>query len=214
MKNIQEKECSKCRLIKSLDEFYNTMSGKWTECKSCTHLKQRIRNKDTERKCKICKIIKSIEEFGRHANNSRRTDCIECYEKFTPIEQKNRDFLSKERHRQSDLIYKYSYGFKRRMFTSARLRARQRGLDFNLEYSDIIIPEFCPVLGIPIASSKGGTSDGSPTLDRIDNKGGYTKDNVRIISWKANSLKRDGKVLDFERIVFYMKESVVEDFSI
>jgi len=31
----------------------------------------------------------------------------------------------------------------------------------------------------------------SPTLDRIDNRKGYVKGNVIVVSWRYNSLKKD-----------------------
>jgi hypothetical protein len=37
----------------------------------------------------------------------------------------------------------------------ARLRARDKGLEFNLEVSDIVVPEYCPVLGIKVYVNVG-----------------------------------------------------------
>ncbi len=72
---------------------------------------------------------------------------------------------------------------------SAKTRAKARGLDFNLELNDLIMPEICPVLGIKIEKQSNHVGPNSPTLDRIDNNKGYVKGNVRIISHKANWLK-------------------------
>ena len=81
------------------------------------------------------------------------------------------------------------------MLFNARYRARHKGLPFAITTADIIIPERCPVLGIPIMPAFGGTKrggkDGSPSLDRIIPELGYVPGNIMVISHRANSLKRD-----------------------
>ena len=73
----------------------------------------------------------------------------------------------------------------------ARYRARKKGIEFNLELSDVVIPKVCPVLKIPLTagSSSGGPRGCSPSLDRIDNTKGYIKGNVQVMSHKANTMK-------------------------
>jgi|APGre2960657373_1045057.scaffolds.fasta_scaffold72548_1 hypothetical protein len=73
----------------------------------------------------------------------------------------------------------------------ARYRAKKKGIEFNLELSDVVIPKVCPVLKIPLSagSSSGGPRGCSPSLDRIDNTKGYIKGNVQVMSHKANTMK-------------------------
>lgn len=80
-----------------------------------------------------------------------------------------------------------------KMHQRAKQRARSSGRDFNLELSDIKIPEECPVLNIPIEcfSGKPGGRFNSPALDRIDNSLGYVKGNIQVISHRANLMKAD-----------------------
>jgi predicted nucleic acid-binding Zn-ribbon protein len=78
-----------------------------------------------------------------------------------------------------------------KMFQRAKGRAKQKKLDFNLTVKDIVIPKYCPILGIELVC-KSGTSGGqknSPALDRINSMRGYTKDNVQVISHLANMMK-------------------------
>ena len=82
---------------------------------------------------------------------------------------------------------------EKKMLRRARQRARERGYEFNLELSDIHIPTRCPVLGIELVVHKGrsGGNPNSPALDRIDNKKGYVKGNVMVVSHRANMMKVD-----------------------
>ena len=81
---------------------------------------------------------------------------------------------------------------ERQLYRTARTRAKNRNIEFNIEYEDIVLPEFCPVLGIKLKVNSGfgaGGKDDSYSLDRIDNTKGYIKENVQVISHKANSMK-------------------------
>ena len=76
---------------------------------------------------------------------------------------------------------------------TARYRAIKRGLEFDIDITDVVIPAVCPVLGIPLVIADGTGKPGgrmdSPSLDRIDNTKGYVKGNVQVISHMANSMK-------------------------
>lgn len=78
-----------------------------------------------------------------------------------------------------------------RMYRRAKTRAKTRGTEFSLDKSDVIIPEFCPILGVrlePFVGHSGGRPN-SPALDRVDNSKGYVKGNVIVISHLANMMK-------------------------
>lgn len=91
------------------------------------------------------------------------------------------------------------------LLNSARARARKLKLHFALDEKDIVIPTHCPVLGIPILRGAKFSSPNSPTLDRVDPKGFYVPNNVRVISWRANRLKSNGTAEEFERIAAYIR---------
>jgi hypothetical protein len=78
---------------------------------------------------------------------------------------------------------------EKNLFQLARHRALKKGIEFNIEISDIVIPETCPILGLPIKKLIDGNRDLSPSLDRIDNAKGYIKGNIQVISFKANAMK-------------------------
>lgn len=78
-----------------------------------------------------------------------------------------------------------------RMYRRAKSRAKERGIEFSIEKSDVIIPEFCPILGVKLEPHVGhsGGRPNSPALDRIDNSKGYVEGNVIVISHLANMMK-------------------------
>jgi hypothetical protein len=92
-----------------------------------------------------------------------------------------------------------------KLLDGARQRAKKFGRECNLELADIIIPEYCPFLGIPLVKGEGKQHANSPTLDRIDSTKGYTKDNVWVISHKANSFKQDKTIEELEHFVRVLK---------
>ncbi len=93
------------------------------------------------------------------------------------------------------------------MVAEARKRAREKGLEFSLKETDIVIPETCPVLGITL--NVGNTDwrgrDHSPSLDRIDNKLGYIPSNVMVISFRANRFKADATPDELRAVLAYVE---------
>lgn len=103
--------------------------------------------------------------------------------------------LARGNCRECNAVYMRDYQRQRRasnpkaaMLERAKERAGRAGVECSLTPDDIDIPEFCPVLAIPIIIG-GSRSANSPSLDRVRPDGGYTRDNVRVISSKANSMK-------------------------
>lgn len=79
-----------------------------------------------------------------------------------------------------------------KLVENARGRAKAAGLAFNITEDDVIIPKYCPVLGIKLKRGRGnGPSPNSPSLDRIDPRKGYVKENVWVISHRANRIKNN-----------------------
>ena len=107
-------------------------------------------------------------------------------------------------------VYNYRWREKnpeKYILQNAKARAKKKGWDFNLKEEDILIPERCPVLGIPLELvAAKGTRDNKPSLDRIDSSKGYIKGNVQVISWRANHLKTDGTLEEFEKLVRFLKD--------
>jgi len=93
----------------------------------------------------------------------------------------------------------------RTMLVNAKYRAKQSGLDFDLEISDISIPELCPVLHVPLVVGK--RDHYNPSLDRIDNSKGYVKGNVQVISYKANAMKNSATREELLKFAYWVTTS-------
>jgi len=92
-----------------------------------------------------------------------------------------------------------------KLIRSTKNTARVKNLDHTITPEDIPIPANCPVLGITLTNI--GKADTCPSVDRINSKGGYTPDNVRVISMRANRIKSDASLQELEAIVNYIKSN-------
>lgn len=86
-----------------------------------------------------------------------------------------------------------------------KTRAKHVGLDFDLDPNKMIWPDKCPLLGIDLDYFANKLQDNSVTIDRTDPKKGYTLDNCVVMSHKANRLKSDGTIEEFEAVIKYLK---------
>jgi hypothetical protein len=89
---------------------------------------------------------------------------------------------------------------ERVMFYNAKANAKKRGLPFDLRPEDIVIPSHCPVLGIPLFWTDNQKTPNTPSTDRIDSSRGYSKDNIVVVSWRANKLKQDASVAELRAL--------------
>jgi hypothetical protein len=97
---------------------------------------------------------------------------------------------------------------------TAASRARQNKLPYDKDLSSLALPDICPVLGILLNYSRNynrktrllGPQLDSPSLDRVVSEYGYVFANLRVISWRANLLKRDATIDEIKRVLAYMEE--------
>lgn len=98
---------------------------------------------------------------------------------------------------------------RRGMLKAAKRRAKQKGLECTITLEDIVVPDRCPVLGIklvPGASGTQGPTPASPSVDRIDPAGGYTPDNVMVVSFRANQIKSSASPDEIRKVAeFYTR---------
>lgn len=77
----------------------------------------------------------------------------------------------------------------RYILTHIRSRCKSRGIEFAITEKDIVVPERCPLLDIPLEFGDNNCKAASPSVDRIDNTKGYVPGNVWVISHRANTMK-------------------------
>jgi hypothetical protein len=138
--------------------------------------------------CRTCKNLTG----EKHRKENR-----EEYNKY--CRQKKKESYTTEKRRSQ-----YLKNIQKEMFFAAKHRAKIKNISFTIDLNDVIIPEKCPVLGIEL-NHKDRLH--SPSLDRINNNLGYIKGNVKVISSKANRLKNNGTLEEFEKIIEYMKHA-------
>jgi hypothetical protein len=105
---------------------------------------------------------KCITKFCRNDAADNRLICHKC-----------RSRLYKEKHPE-----RYSYNI-------LKINARRRNKSFDLTFEQF--SEFCSETGYMKFKGKDA---GSMSIDRIDAKKGYSKDNLQVLSISDNSTKR------------------------
>lgn len=86
-----------------------------------------------------------------------------------------------------------------------RYRAKLKGIPFDIDASDIIIPDVCPIL-LTSFVMVAPLHPYSPSVDRVIPELGYVKGNVRVISRLANTMKQN--ITDpeaFRRLADYLE---------
>ena len=116
---------------------------------------------------------------------------------------------SEERKKKQDWQNKYRADHPEwYMHTKAKKRARDNGIDFNIDVSDVVMPKYCPVFKKyelkKQPDTKSGPKPWSPSLDRIDNTKGYIKGNVQVISNKANTMKGNATPKELLQFAFWV----------
>lgn len=190
------KPCSKCGVDKDLSEFHrhkDAPDGHRAVCKSCRSGEAKVY------------YAEHREEHAANYASYRMRNAEKVSEYQAAWHAKHRDRrIGEARERREQRNREFPAG---EMVARARARSKQLGIPFDLDVEDILIPSVCPVLGIPIFFKLGSRGPGpnSPSLDRFDPAGGYTKDNVVVISHRANTLKNNASLDEMERVLAYMK---------
>lgn len=138
--------------------------------------------------CPTCGIQKLITEFFKNSSkkDGLAVQCCICTKEYR---RKNRDILNiknKTRMKKDRLN-----NIKKYMIIEARKRSKQKNIPFSITEENIVIPDVCPILGIPIIQGTEHPTNNSPSLDRIIPSLGYVPENIRVISHRANTIKRD-----------------------
>lgn len=114
------------------------------------------------------------------------------------------------RNARKEHVSSWGYEWRKRtpqkqILIRSKKRAKALGLPFDLSEEDIIIPEFCPILGLKLEIASQDRNC-SPSIDRLIPEKGYIKDNVSVISNRANSLKSNMSIEEIIKMAEWAKE--------
>lgn len=180
-------------------------------CKKCKQTlaskKWREKNIDVAReRARLSKAKKSeyYNEHNRkyyHENKEKIAESKKRYRKenITEIKQKE-----KRRYKTNCIDY---------ILRNIKKKCIDKNIPYTITKEDIIIPEKCPILGIDIIVGSESLWENSPSIDRLVPELGYTKENVRIISRRANTIKNCGTAAEHRMIADWMDKELQKIIS-
>ena len=155
-------------------------------------MKHREKNPDRYKICKECNQSLNLNKFSLiekwNINSDTRDICKKCSAKLNEKNKRNRD---------------WKFNAKKVLYDNAKQRAKKSNIEFTLTKDDIDIPDTCPVFGFPLKREDRKTWMYAPSIDRIDNAKGYVKDNIIIVSRRANILKKDATIDELRKLANY-----------
>lgn len=169
--------------------------------------------------CSSCKKEKELSCFNKDKNKKDGLGfwCKPCNKKYKKEYQKiNKKQISikkkkcyqnnKSKIRKKQKIYR-SKNLIKILLQKAKERAEKKNIEFNI-INEYTIPNLCPIFNVPfVLNAENYRKNYSPSIDRIDNLKGYIDGNIKIISFRANTLKSDATKEEIGKIIDYMKNS-------
>lgn len=150
------------------------------------------------KRCAKCREEKSLDEFysDKKQKDGKTVYCKACLTSYRNAHrERSRVYMERRRAQDNEAVKATrrkswrELDPRKKMLQQCRNRAKRKGLDFNLTLSDIILPEKCPLLGIPFEIGTKDNYEATYSLDRIDPSKGYVKGNIWVLTKKANSMK-------------------------
>lgn len=206
------KKCLNCGQIKTSGHFYKNKSKKdglsnW--CVACSldysRIYRSIHIGETRLKSK-----KWRKEHPTEYAKLKKKHYLKHRKHY--LEYKKQYYL-KHREKMREKGRKRAANIPTRLYDHIRVRAKKMGVPINISIEDIIVPKFCPVLGIKLKVGHGHCSSNSPTVDRIDNKKGYVKGNIIVVSHKANTIKNNATIEELGKAYHFYKK-LADQFAI
>lgn len=146
--------------------------------------------------CKLCKKHKNPRHFSYKKrgdiNSGKKEYCHRCGANEREKKRRNRTW-------KDDAV--------KVLLSGSKQRAKRANIKHTLTRDDIVIPDRCPVFGTEMKREGRKTWKNAPSIDRIDNNEGYTKENIVIVSRRANILKKDASIEELKLLSdFYCRK--------
>lgn len=226
------KKCATCKEIKNKNDFYSkkrNKDGLDIECRVCSskrkkksrQFKSSNKNKyfikyfyiSPTKKCRICKKTKKLIEFyiDRKYTDNLKKHCKSCDKSH------NKNYRKKTKPYGNNWQKSIIAG-ARNSNSLARL-SEKYDKDFNLEAISEITVDFltklkekqnnrCNWFGVEIDFTRNDWLR-SPSLDRLDNDKGYTRDNVVLTCRSANLARNKSTVEEMGNFLSELKNSIL-----
>ena len=140
---------------------------------------------ETQKKCKICNQIKPIDDFYKSQRSLKCKLCtLEVTKEYKKQKRKDISFRQIETQKQKER--------RVRLWQNTLIHdSKYRGVEHNLTIDDInhMFEKqngLCYWFKIPLIPSNNLKHPQQPSLDRLDRKKGYTKNNVVLTCYSAN----------------------------
>jgi len=194
---LKIKKCKTCKKEKAYDKFNKSKSGRFglhNDCKQCRSEERRKIDVERPRNgdcvCLCCKIKKDVSCFSSDKSRSTglQTYCKDCQRKQA-IEWK------KKHDNYEDFIHF--------LFKDLKNNAKKRGINVGITKEDVLElyeeqGKLCALTGdLMTHNFKRGEGRGSEktskniSVDRINPKKEYTRDNIQLVCNRANTIKWD-----------------------
>ena len=135
--------------------------------------------------CSCCNQTKLESEFYQYTNGRIFAKCKTC------TREDNRQWRNENKEKVSKSVKKWHKtisGYRHKMWNTVSHRCGSDGSYKNIELK-MTKEEFYDFITPLIEKFLDQYPDETPSLDRIDPKGHYEKNNIQIIEWKKNLTK-------------------------
>lgn len=161
--------------------------------------------------CPTCKQILPLECFAPCRRGKKGERCRACQSAAWKKKYKeNKSHFTKQRQKWAAKNRKYltaknrewrEENLAKHFIHTSRQRAKVRGQTYELTAEDITpFPTACFYCSRPLTIKYGKRHDASPSIDRLEPKLGYTKQNAVISCWRCNRLKCDMSVAELQAL--------------
>lgn len=145
------------------------------------------------------------------------SNCLKCFNHYNRASRNTEEKRKQNNLNSSQYIRnrRKSKGIGWSIWYSAKNRAKKSGIVFTITAEDVVVPDVCPILSIPLIKDTEYILNSEhksqlnlpnyPSIDRIIPELGYVKGNVAVISWRANNLKSNATLHELESVVQWMK---------
>lgn len=149
---------------------------------------------------------KSMVEIGEFYSLSRQRIKQICVRHNLPSTVETKQKIKADRYfaKWGDREKTDVYDACRTKFRAKKASARALGIEWTIQFGELVWPKECPILGMEIDYFAEKTQENSPSFDRIDPSKGYVSGNVQVVSWRANRIKNDGSASEHRKIADYL----------